>query len=48
MIKRAMVSGLPSAGNNVLDLRTVPIPVARYYTRTEQRGRRGPRPAIAL
>lgn len=34
MIKRAMVSGLPSAGNNVLDLRTVPIPVARYYTRT--------------
>lgn len=33
MIKRAMVAGLPSAGNNVLDLRTVPIPVARYYTR---------------
>lgn len=33
MIKRAVVSGLPSAGNNVLDLRTVPIPVARYYTR---------------
>jgi mannose-1-phosphate guanylyltransferase/phosphomannomutase len=34
MIKRAVVAGLPSAGNNVLDLRTVPIPVARYYTRT--------------
>jgi mannose-1-phosphate guanylyltransferase/phosphomannomutase len=34
MIKRALISGLPSAGVNVLDLRTVPIPVARYYTRT--------------
>jgi mannose-1-phosphate guanylyltransferase/phosphomannomutase len=34
MIKRALISGLPSAGNNVLDLRTVPIPVARYFTRT--------------
>ncbi len=33
MIKRALVSGLPSAGNNVIDLRTLPIPVARYYTR---------------
>ncbi len=33
MIKRAIISGLPSAGVNVLDLRTVPIPVARYYTR---------------
>jgi len=33
MIKRAMISGLPSSGVNVLDLRTVPIPVARYYTR---------------
>lgn len=33
MIKRAIVSGLPSAGNNVRDLRTLPIPVARYYTR---------------
>jgi mannose-1-phosphate guanylyltransferase / phosphomannomutase len=33
MLKRALVSGLPSSGNNVLDLRTVPIPVARYYTR---------------
>lgn len=34
MIKRAMISGLPSAGVDVADLRTVPIPVARYYTRT--------------
>jgi len=34
MIKRAIISGLPSAGVNVADLRTVPIPVARYYTRT--------------
>ena len=33
MIKRAMISGLPSAGVNVWDIRTVPIPVARYYTR---------------
>lgn len=39
MIKRAIISGLPSAGINVLDLRTVPIPVARYYTRiTEAAG----------
>ena len=34
MLKRALIAGLPSAGNNVLDLRTVPIPIARYYTRT--------------
>ncbi len=33
MIKRALISGLPSAGNNVMDLRSLPIPVARYYTR---------------
>lgn len=32
MIKRAMISGLPSAGVNVQDLDSVPIPVARYYT----------------
>lgn len=32
MIKRAMVSGLPSAGVTVQDLDSVPIPVARYYT----------------
>ena len=34
MIKRGLISGLPSAGNNVLDLRQAPIPVARYYTRS--------------
>ncbi len=33
MIKRGIISGLPSAGVNVLDLRNMPIPVARYYTR---------------
>jgi len=33
MIKRAMVAGIPSAGINVNDIRTVPIPVARYLTR---------------
>lgn len=33
MIKRALISGLPSAGNNVCDLGVLPIPVARYYTR---------------
>ncbi len=32
MIKRAMVSGLPSAGVTVQDVESVPIPVARYYT----------------
>ncbi len=33
MIKRAMISGLPSAGVNVLDIKSMPIPVARYITR---------------
>ncbi len=33
MIKRALISGLPSAGNDVLDVRTLPIPVARYHVR---------------
>jgi mannose-1-phosphate guanylyltransferase/phosphomannomutase len=33
MLKRALISGLPSAGINVRDLRSVPIPVARYMTR---------------
>lgn len=32
MIKRAMISGLPSAGIHVADLQSIPIPVARYYT----------------
>lgn len=33
MIKRAMVSGLPSAGVDVLDIGQVPVPVARCETR---------------
>ena len=33
MIKRAIISGLPSAGINVWDLGNLPIPVARYYTK---------------
>jgi mannose-1-phosphate guanylyltransferase/phosphomannomutase len=33
MIKRGTISGLPSAGINVQDLRSMPIPVARYITR---------------
>lgn len=32
IIKRAILSGLPSAGVHVLDIRTQPIPVARFYT----------------
>ncbi len=32
MLKRALIAGLPSAGVNVVDLRTMPIPVARYFT----------------
>jgi mannose-1-phosphate guanylyltransferase / phosphomannomutase len=33
MLKRAIASGLPSAGVDVLDLSAAPIPVARFYTR---------------
>lgn len=33
MIKRAMVSGFPSAGINVIDIKSAPIPVARFITR---------------
>ena len=33
MIKRAIISGLPSAGIDVWDLGSQPIPVARYYTK---------------
>ncbi len=33
MIKRAVISGLSSAGINVWDLGSQPIPVARYYTK---------------
>ncbi|MCE5258934.1 MAG: NTP transferase domain-containing protein [Chloroflexi bacterium] len=36
MLKRGMISGLPSAGVNVQDTLDVPIPVARYYTRSSQ------------
>lgn len=32
MLKRAIISGLPSTGNDVWDLGTQPIPVARHYT----------------
>jgi len=32
MLKRAIISGLPSVGVNVQDLRSVPIPVARHIT----------------
>lgn len=32
MLKRAIIAGLPSAGVNVMDLQSVPIPVARYFT----------------
>jgi mannose-1-phosphate guanylyltransferase / phosphomannomutase len=34
MLKRGIISGLPSAGVNVLDTLNVPIPVARYTIRT--------------
>jgi mannose-1-phosphate guanylyltransferase/phosphomannomutase len=34
MLKRALVSGLPSTGINVWDLGNVAIPVARYFVRT--------------
>ena len=33
MLKRALISGLPGTGINVLDLGTVPIPVLRYIVR---------------
>ncbi len=36
MLKRGIISGLPSAGVNVLDLRSVPLPVARYITRISE------------
>lgn len=34
MIKRGLISGLPSAGIHAADTRSMPIPVVRYYTRT--------------
>ncbi|HUS15198.1 MAG TPA: mannose-1-phosphate guanyltransferase [Chloroflexia bacterium] len=33
MLKRAVISGLPSAGMHVADMGSVPIPVTRYWTR---------------
>lgn len=33
MIKRAIISGLPSSGVNVWDLGSQPVPVVRYFTR---------------
>lgn len=33
MIKRGLISGLPSAGTHAADTRSMPIPVVRYYTR---------------
>jgi mannose-1-phosphate guanylyltransferase / phosphomannomutase len=32
MLKRAMIAGIPSAGVNVIDLHSLPIPVARFVT----------------
>jgi mannose-1-phosphate guanylyltransferase/phosphomannomutase len=36
MIKRAIISGLPSAGINVSDCSSLPVPVLRYYIRTSK------------
>lgn len=36
MLKRGIISGLPSSGVNVLDTRSRPIPVARYFTRSSE------------
>jgi mannose-1-phosphate guanylyltransferase/phosphomannomutase len=35
MIKRALVSGVASTGVNIIDLQTVPPPVARYFVRAD-------------
>ncbi len=36
MVKRAIISGLPSAGINVVDCSSLPLPVVRYYLRTSK------------
>jgi len=36
MIKRALISGLPSTGINVIDVKSLPIPVARFITRNSE------------
>lgn len=38
MLKRALMAGLPSAGVNVLELHSVPLPVARYMTYASSSG----------
>jgi mannose-1-phosphate guanylyltransferase/phosphomannomutase len=38
MLKRAIIAGLPSSGVDVLDLQSVPIPVARYFTHASGAG----------
>ncbi len=35
MLKRGLISGLPSAGVHVWDLRNVAVPVARHFVRTD-------------
>ncbi len=35
MLKRALISGIPGTGINVLDLGTVPIPVLRHFVRND-------------
>ncbi len=36
MIKRALISGVPSAGVNVSDCESLPLPVLRYYIRANK------------
>jgi mannose-1-phosphate guanylyltransferase/phosphomannomutase len=36
MLKRAIISGIPSSGANAWDTGTMPVPVARYYTRVTE------------
>ncbi|MGI5915448.1 MAG: sugar phosphate nucleotidyltransferase [Anaerolineae bacterium] len=36
MLKRGIISGLPSSGVHALDLHSMPIPVARYITRNSE------------
>jgi mannose-1-phosphate guanylyltransferase/phosphomannomutase len=36
MLKRGIIAGLPSSGVSVMDLRSQPIPVARYFTRISE------------
>lgn len=36
MVKRALIAGLPSAGINVADCASIPLPVFRYYIRASE------------